>query len=143
MDALSVFFLVAATAAVCVFLMQVYAIYENFHHIQEFNEEYSGLEYARSVGGGSYVDRKVQDPNDDESDVRAKWRCVLYERSYVTVSKFGFGTVRGREVRKFADLDECVEFNYLNGDLSNVWNPCIDSAEGLNSSACSFLKSVL
>ncbi|AVD69523.1 IMV membrane protein [Saltwater crocodilepox virus] len=139
MDALSAFLLVVATCAVCFFLFQLYTVYENYGNIVEFNDEYRSLEYAKTIGG-SYVDRTVYDPNDSVLDPTEKWRCVIRNGKYISVSKFGFkyDSVLGKTL-EFPTMEDCINFNYGSIFSGDIYNPCTDPT----SEECLFLKSVL
>ncbi|QRI42984.1 hypothetical protein ChPV266 [Cheloniid poxvirus 1] len=140
MDALFVFIIILATTVICLFLFQAYTIYDNFHNILEFNEIYGGLEYARSQGG-LYIDKRVFDPNDTETDPKAKWRCVEYKNSYASASKFGYLSISKDNPILFTNLTDCIDYNYSKGEINTVWNPCTEYGEG--SAECNTLKSHL
>ncbi|AAF44536.1 hypothetical protein FPV192 [Fowlpox virus] len=141
MDALFVFIIILATAVICLFLFQAYTIYDNYHNIIEFNEKYGGLEYSRSPGG-LYIDKRVFDPNDSETDPKAKWRCVNYNNNqYASASKFGYLATSSRNPVLFTNLEDCVYYNYTRGEIGTIWNPCAEYGEG--SAECSTLKSHL
>ncbi|ALA62516.1 hypothetical protein [Turkeypox virus] len=140
MDALFVFIVIVATVVICIFLFQLYIIYDNYHNILEFNDAYSSLEYSKSPGG-LYIDKRVFDPNDSETDPKAKWRCIEYKNQYVSASKFGFlSTSLGNPIL-FNNLQDCIYYNYTRGEIGTIWNPCSESEQ--SSDACITLKSNL
>ncbi|CCD83300.1 IMV surface protein [Squirrelpox virus] len=140
MDTVSVFVIVVATAAICVILMQAYAVYENYDNILEFNAAHAALEYASTVGGPQ-VDRRAFDPNDEATDAKAKWRCVLKGSVYVSASLFGFRAEGGR-VKLFPDEESCQDFTFTPGNAASIINPCAPP-RGPGDADCVFLKSVI
>ncbi|QRY18996.1 ORF-126 [Teiidae poxvirus 1] len=140
MDAFLIFIVILATTVMCLFFFQAYTIYDNYHNILEFIDTYSGLEYARSLGG-LYVDKRIYDPNDSETDSKAKWRCIDYKGNYASASKFGYLTELGNGPLLFTSLNDCVSHNYLKNEINKIWNPCTELGEG--SYECNTLKSHL
>ncbi|AST09339.1 virion surface protein [Murmansk poxvirus] len=145
MNALSVFFIVMATAALCIIFIQLYSIYENYNNIKEFNSTHAAFEYSKSIGGTPALDRRVTDVNDTIYDVKQKWRCVPYNGNvYVSASVFGFkaiGSNNTKTIRKFNTLQQCIDFTFSNKDNVDIYNPCV--APNMNTRDCDFLKSVL
>ncbi len=83
--------------------LQLWAVYENYDNIREFNAANAALEFARTAGGPR-VDRRVFDPNDEAFDVRKKWRCVLFKGAAVAASEFGFRSHDGVSPARFASV---------------------------------------
>nr|WGO62742.1 viral replication A28-like protein [Wadden Sea poxvirus] len=141
MDPISVFFIVLATIAMCIILIQLYTIYENYDNIKEFNTTHSSLEYSKSINIMS-LDRRITDINDNILDVKQKWRCVFFDNAYVSVSMFGFKTIKDNvTIRKFTTLDECIDYTFSISTHSNMINPCLYN--NIPNKECTFLKSVL
>ncbi|AUL80608.1 putative G4R-like protein [Vaccinia virus] len=61
MNSQSNFFMVVATAAVCLLFIQGYSIYENYGNTKQFNATHAALEYSKSIGGTPALDTRVQD----------------------------------------------------------------------------------
>ncbi|ADZ30552.1 hypothetical protein CPXV_NOR1994_MAN_153 [Cowpox virus] len=146
MNSLSIFFIVVATAAVCLLFIQGYSIYENYGNIKEFNATHAAFEYSKSIGGTPALDRRVQDVNDTISDVKQKWRCVAYPgNGFVSASIFGFqaevGPNNTRSIRKFNTMQQCIDFTFSDVINIDIYNPCV--APNINNAECQFLKSVL
>ncbi|QHG62677.1 hypothetical protein [Cetacean poxvirus 1] len=142
MNAVYIFFIIIATAIICLLLLQAYIIYDNFDSIKEFNKMHAGLEFSKSVGGTS-IDHRVTDYNDDIYDVKQKWRCVKYkDYYYVSLSIFGFRSNKDKSIMSFQNIDECIYNNSTIFTDFNIYNPCLEP-NGNNKAECIFLKSVL
>ncbi|ABQ43748.1 viral replication A28-like protein [Tanapox virus] len=139
MNPASVFLIVVATVAICLIVIQVYYIYENYDNIKEFNSTHSLLEYSKTINVFS-LDRRIYDPNDHVHDVKQKWRCVNYDNNYVSVSIFGFKSDSGKNIKNFSTIDDCIDYTFSKSTHSNIFNPCINEDK---SKDCIFLKSVL
>ncbi|QDJ95056.1 IMV membrane protein [Hypsugopox virus] len=138
MGPLSIFFIILATVALCIILIQCYTIYENYDNIKEFNALHGALEYSKSTNVIS-VDRREFDANDQIYDAKEKWRCVKYNNMFVSVSKFGFKSINN-SIRKFSDFKDCINYTFSTSTHSDIINPCINDQ---NSNDCNFLKSIL
>ncbi|QHR82658.1 MV entry-fusion complex protein [Brazilian porcupinepox virus 1] len=140
MNVVTVFFIIIATVAICLVMFQGYSIYQNYDNIKEFNSVHSSLEYTKTINTSS-LDRTIYDPNDDVYDVKQKWRCVLFKNNYVSISAFGFKSDKNI-IRKFYNIDECIDYTFSKSTHSNIFNPCI-SLNDPKSEECMFLKSIL
>ncbi|ADC53876.1 IMV surface protein [Pseudocowpox virus] len=140
MDAVSALCVACAAAAAMFVALQLWAVYENYDNIREFNAQNAALEFARTAGGPR-VDRRVFDPNDEAFDVRKKWRCVLFKGSAVAASEFGFRSHDGVSPARFASVEACADEIFSSASDFRVFNPCLPPNQG--SEACLFLKSIL
>ncbi|AAK85079.1 hypothetical protein [Lumpy skin disease virus] len=139
MNAITIFFIILSTVAVCIIIFQLYSIYLNYDNIKEFNSAHSAFEFSKSVNTLS-LDRTIKDPNDDIYDPKQKWRCVKLDNDYVSVSMFGFKS-NGSEIRKFKNLESCIDYTFSQSTHSDIKNPCI-LQNGIKSKECIFLKSM-
>ncbi|AEN03721.1 virion surface protein [Yokapox virus] len=145
MNSLSVFFIIIATATICIIFIQLYSIYENYNNIKEFNATHAAFEYSKSIGGTPALDRRVTDVNDTIYDVKQKWRCVPYNKMFVSASIFGFKANSSQNnetiIKKFNTLQECIDFTFSDIYNIDIYNPCIGL--NINTRDCDFLKSIL
>ncbi|AAR98462.1 ORF105 hypothetical protein [Bovine papular stomatitis virus] len=140
MDAVSALCVALASAAAMFVALQMWAVYENYDNIREFNSANAALEFARTAGGPR-VDRRVYDPNDEVFDARKKWRCVIFKGAAVAASEFGFRSHDGVSPARFGTVDACVDEIFTDVSDFRVFNPCLPPNQ--SSEACLFLKSIL
>lgn len=116
-------------------IFQLYEVYLNYDYIVKFNNKYKKYEYFGSPSY-TYVDKSFYDPNDNETNVDKKWRCVYNNNKWYGLSILGLIL----QNEKYGEWDEKTECrNYIfNNFFLNYNNPC--SAEDDTNYYCSIYK---
>lgn len=100
---------------------QCFEFIQNYDYIQNFNKKYSKYEFMASPSF-AYIDKSYYDPNDNETDVKKKWRCLSSNNQWYGASTLGLLIENGGYKSWSSELD-CIYYIFTNTYL-NYNHPC-------------------
>lgn len=118
----------------CFTLFQFIEFIQNYSYILEFNKKYNKYEYASSPSY-NYVDPNIYDPNDNETNLDKKWRCVSENNYWYGISIQGMVIIDD----KFGEWNnkfDCYS-NIFNSYILNYTDPCVKNS---SNNYCNIIK---